>query len=340
MIYYDIKSKKDGKIIISNILACNEAKKFYENRNTKIKEIKAISRLKETSDFIVWIISVGDEDLFNSSKRFNLVVDTYEQLAEKFFNYFLTKMNAHSHTITTIQGQMTTKLEGIITRKQFRSNSYLESIDKIKNLLIGKEDEISETLFYLDKRLFDMRNQIDGFNLLYANADFLPRKEDYNPVNIKKVLLSIITPFLDQLRDNNIKLDIDSISEKYAQENKVDINYRFFNLALYNFFDNVAKYAKENSNLKITFNKQGNGFYILFDMISRYIEDHEFSLIFEDGYSGKHSTGKSGNGIGMFYTKKALNVTGLDIVLNSVTGVYSSGGIQYSNNVFKIFNVS
>ncbi|KKS92628.1 MAG: hypothetical protein UV68_C0041G0015 [Candidatus Collierbacteria bacterium GW2011_GWC2_43_12] len=339
MIFYEIKSKKDGKVIITNMVGFPEAERFDSDKNTKFSDIAAISRTKESNEFFVWVVSVGDKDLYNSSKRFGLVVEAYYELAGKYFEYFLTKMNAHSHTITTIQGQMATKLEGLVSRKQFRAQTYSESIDKIKSVISGKEDELSEILFYLDKRLFDMRNQIDGFNLLYANKNYALNPNDYNPVNVKKVLLSTATPFLDKLRENNVRLDIDGITEKYAQENKINLNYKFFNLALYNFFDNIAKYTKGNSDLKISFNKESNNFSILFEMISRYIEDHESELIFEDGYSGKHAAGKSGNGIGMFYTKKALNMIGLDISLGDVSDIHSAGGNKYSKNTFKIFNV-
>ncbi len=339
MIFYEIKSKKDGKVIVTNMTGFPNADRFTLNRNTKLADISAISRIKESNEFLIWVISVGDTDLFNSSKRFGLVVDTYFELAGKYFEYFLAKMNAHSHTITTIQGQMSTKLEGIISRKQFRAHTYNESLDKIKSIISGKEDELSEILFYLDKRLFDMRNQIDGFNLLYANKNLVLSPEDYNLVNVKKVLLSTVTPFLDQLRENKVRLVIDGITDRYAQENKVNLNYKFFNLALYNFFDNIAKYTKDDSDLKITFQKQSDSFSILFEMISRYIEDHEFELIFEDGYSGKHSAGQSGNGIGMFYTKKALNMIGLDICVQSVSGVYTSGENKYSSNAFRIFKI-
>lgn len=74
-------------------------------------------------------------------------------------------------------------------------------------------------------------------------------------------------------------------------------------------------------------------------MISRHIEDYEHDLIFEDGYSGKHASGKSGNGIGMFYTKKALNTIGLDISVGEVAGVYTSGDNKYSTNIFKVFDI-
>jgi len=184
-----------------------------------------------------------------------------------------------------------------------------------------------------------MKNQIDGFNLLYANTNLALKREDFNPVNIKKVLLSIATPFLDQLRESRVRLEIDSITDQYAQENKINLNYKFFNLALYNFFDNIAKYIKEDSDLKITFNKEKENFLILFEMVSIHIEDHEWDLIFEDGYSGKHAFGKSGNGIGMFYTKKALNIIGFDIHVDKVVGTYISEDIKYSTNTFKIFNV-
>lgn len=260
MIFYEVKNKKDGKIVVTNMAGFPHKEKFAVDKNTKLAGIAAVSRTKESSEFLVWVVSLNDRDLFNSSKRFGLVVDAYFELAGKFFEHFLAKMNAHSHTITTIQGQMSTKLEGIIRRKQFRSHSYSESIEKIKDLIKDKDDDLSEILFYLDKRLFDMRNQIDGFNLLYANTRTVLKEEDYNPVNIKKVLLSIVTPFLDQLRENRVRLDIDSITDSYAEENKVHLNYKFFNLALYNFFDNIAKYTKEDSDLKITFSKEKNIF--------------------------------------------------------------------------------
>lgn len=339
MIFFEVKNKKDGKMIVGNMSNFADSARFLTDKNTKIADIMAISRYLEKNHFSVWVISVNDNDLYNSAKRFNLIVNTYTELAESFSEHFLLKMNAHSHTITTIQGQMSTKLEGLISRKHFKSSTYVESIEKIEKLLSGKEKELSEILFYLDKRLSDMKNQIDGFNLLYADGGIMPKTEDYEFVNIKKVLLGIATPFLDNFRDKGVRLDVDNISDDYAQQNKINLHYKFFNLSLYNFFDNVAKYTKTNTDLKITFKNETQNFSILFEMISRHIEEDEFERIFEDSYSGRHSAGQSGNGIGMFYTKKALNMIGLDICVDSVNGAYTFNGDKYSNNIFKIFNL-
>ncbi len=339
MIFYEIKNKKDGKIIISNMASFEHANYFKDNKNQKIKEGFLISRLKEDDVFSVWIISVGNEDLFKSSvKKFNFLAENYLEMSKNFFDFYVNKMNGHSHTITTIQGQMLTKLEGLIQRKQFRSSSYSESIEKLKGLIFGREDEISEILFYLDKRLFDMRNQIDGFNFLYINNDINIDNLEHNPVNIKKVILNIATPFLDDFKKNKIRLNIESITDDFAQNNKIILNYKFFNLAMYNFFDNISKYSKEVTDVKITLDyKNENHFSLYFEMVSRYIDSDEINLIFEDGYSGKHSAGKSGNGIGMFYTKKALNIVGLDIVVDNIYGDFFYENNRYSTNVFKVY---
>lgn len=64
----------------------------------------------------------------------------------------------------------------------------------------------------------------------------------------------------------------------------------------------------------------------------------EGEKIFEDSYSGEHSAGESGNGIGMFYTRKALDIMNFHIKVIEVEDRFSFGGESYSNNTFRIFN--
>ena len=337
MIYFEVRDKNNGKIIIENISRFDCPLCLKENKNQTLRKEGIKSRYEEYGLFSLWFVADRDSDLLRSNSLFNKTMKMYANLAEIFWAYYIEKLKMQSHTLRTIHGQMKQKIEGVAEKKNFRGIDYAESKLKISHIISEDISGTADTLCYLNKRVSNLEAHIEGVDLM-CFSDILSYNVPFKKVNVKKVLLNILSPFLKDLNDKKIFLNI-CIDDQYAESNKISLNYKFLNLALYNFFDNVIKYAKNDSYVKVIFQSKNKGeFEIDFEMISCKIDKDELDKIFDCGYSGRHACG-SGDGIGMFYVKNFLKITKMDIF---VTPVYSEteeiSEITYTKNIFKIFN--
>ncbi|MEX2437861.1 MAG: ATP-binding protein, partial [Candidatus Babeliales bacterium] len=115
---------------------------------------------------------------------------------------------------------------------------------------------------------------------------------------------------------------------------RINLDYKMFNLAMNNFFDNAVKYSKQGEPIKVTFSKE-NG--IEFSMMSRHIEENELAKVFNEGYSGIHAQRDAGDGIGMSITDKALRLTRMKMVITpNYSESYTSQDNKYTRNIFKV----
>lgn len=332
MIFFEIK-QKSGEVVASNIHKCKHLSLFKENRNLTIRNKNLKSAFDEFDSVTVWLIIENDSDLLRSNKLFKKTMKIYANLSHDFFEYYFSKIRVHSHTLRAIQGKMKQKIDGLASKRDFDGKDYAESKNNISRKVESNIDKTADTICYLNKRVMEIDAHIEGFDVLYMGDE-----QDVNLeiVNIKKVLLNIFAPFLSDFMKKGVVMNF-MIKDEYADINKINVDYKMFNLALCNFFDNAIKYSKPYSNIDINFSKNGNEFTIEISMMSLRIDQDELSLIFDEGYSGRHAAHDAGDGIGMSVMKKALRLTGMDI---EVTPNYSESeivtGQRYIRNVFKI----
>ncbi len=333
MIYCEVRDK-NNEVIITTV------KNFagYEDilrapcKNLRQKTFKSEYRpYKDNSS--IWLIVDGDTDLINSSRLFAKTMTLYKDMAKYLFDSYLDKIRTHAHTLRTIQGKMKQKIDSLATRKDFRAKSYKKSKEKISKLISENLDKTSDIICQLNKRVAEIDAHIEGFDVLYLGDKSNFSKKQ---VDIKKVILNITTPFLLDFQNKGVKI-IYSFKDKYSLDNKVEINYKLFNLAYCNFLDNAIKYTLPDSQIVIDFNKKEDKFQIKIKMMSLRIDSDEIERIFDQGYSGRHAEADAGDGIGMSVIKKSLELMGLDIKINfdySKSAVLD--GRKYVENTFLI----
>ena len=180
------------------------------------------------------------------------------------------------------------------------------------------------------KRVADFQAQIEGFKLL-SNDEI---RLDLGMHNLKKVLLNILYPFYAEFHNKNVIVEI-QISDDVAEENKMKIDYKIFNVAMHHFFNNIVKYTKPNSMVNIRFDSLTNN--LTFEMLSVRIEQEEMEKIFELGISGANVGNLGGDGVGMFMVKKSLQFLGceINIISNYLTTIYLDD-VPYTENKFLV----
>jgi len=335
MIYFEIKNKFN-KTLCSNLSECDYIDEIPDEGKLILHGNKVRSGVKKENDILIRLISQNDDDLYASKRLFNKTISALSVMSCIFFEYYIGKIKNHSHTLRNIQGQMKQKVESLISEDvTTHSYGYDEFKGRIKEELSKDLDLTAEVICYLNKRIFDINAHIECFDVLY-----LDEKSDYNSIehNIKKILLRISQPFFEELKQKDVKVKF-LIEDEYAAKNKVILDYKTFNLAMYNFFDNAVKYTKPSSEITISFEKMKNYLQITIEMMSLRIEKDEVGKIFEEGYSGINAKNIAGDGIGMFTVREALKLNSL--LINVIPNYSKSevlNGDKYIENVFKITN--
>ncbi|MEX1014231.1 MAG: ATP-binding protein [Candidatus Paceibacterota bacterium] len=330
MIYFEVR-KENGDIVASNMQECPFLFLIGDNKNITLRD-KGIKSVFSNADGVnVWMVVDKDEkDLLNSNRLFNKTIKTHAVLSKELLNYYFGKIRVHSHTLRSIQGKMKQKIEGLVSKDDFRAENYAESKEKVGKKISSNIDKTADTICFLNKRVMEIDSHINGFDVLYMGDE---QETSFQNVNIKKVILSILAPFLDELSKKNINMEI-AIKDDYADSNRINLDYKMFNLAMNNFFDNAVKYSKQSEPIKVTFSKEDG---IEVSMMSRRIEENKLARVFDEGYSGTHAQRDAGDGIGMSITDKALRLTKMKMTITpNYSESYKSQDNQYTRNVFKI----
>src|SRR5690606_5725949 len=178
-------------------------------------------------------------------------------------------------------------------------------------------------------------------NLMKAEFDVYEMLDQENPIlnlaehPIHKILTLTINPFWLDLIEKKININI---QEFYG---KIQIDYKTMSVALSHVFDNATKYIISGSDFKITFEDTNEFIKIVFDMISLKINPEEIQNIFRENVSGRFAAenGLSGDGIGMFITKKLVELNNGTVNFQVNVNPHLNrtlDGLPYENNVLEI----
>jgi len=337
MIFFEVK-KLTGELIITNIAESKNFAFFSDNKNLKIKELCIRSGYKEIGEISIWIIVENEKSYVNSNRLFNKLFEAYLIVSQDYLRYFLKKIKIHSHTLRTINGRMKQKIDGLAKKEDFQGKNYQESLEKISKRASVNIQKTADTICFLNKRIGEIDDHIEGFDVLYMGDEKI-KDISLREVNIKKVMLNIISPFLSEFEEKGVDIRF-QIEDDYAEKNKIQIDYRLFNLAFNNFLDNAVKYTKPESVFLIGFEKKIDQFQIKFKMMSNRIDKDELNLVLTEGYSGRHALFAKGNGIGMSVVQKALELTKMEMIIQpEYSKSETVSGIKYIENrfIFKSF---
>lgn len=299
-----------GQIVYSNISDCDGYKLFSDSKeNCSRGGYKQVYR-----DFPfgnVRLLSDLNNEALSTAKIATRTAMAYASLSPIISDIKKTQETQYSifsHNLVTTHSRLQDEIESIISEdKLARALTYAEQVSAVKKSLQSDIDAASESVFEIAKRIIDLQAQITGFKVLSGEI-----KPDIWPQNIKKVLLNIIYPYYDDFRKMDVGIKI-YIDDTVAVNNLVPLDYKVFNIALHHFLNNIVKYAFPYSHVDIRFDAESKE--LSFDMISIRIEKDELDKLFDLKVSGKNSKGLSGDGIGMFMVKKALDLLNAEMII-------------------------
>lgn len=284
------------------------------------------------SDFVVEV-TTNDPDLSNSGKLFHRVVNACTPCVISIEKMFLDKIRDHAHSIKEIKGQIIQKIDGTFPWVDLQGMPFLKQKEELSLGIINNPEKFVDTFLYVQKRLIELDSHMVSFDILHLGEQIELTKL---PQNIRRAVLNIWHAFDASSVNTGLSLKFD-FDDTQAENCKITLDYKTFDAALYNFFDNAQKYAYPYSEIRIFFVQNQGSFKLIFSMDSLRIEQNELERVFERGFRGKNALTEKGSGIGLYVFKKGLEINGLS---SSIEPEYKTSkdynGKQYIRNKFLI----
>ena len=235
-----------------------------------------------------------------------------------------SKTKRLKHNINNYNAKIKDELEEIIPHESIYKKDWKETLEVIEQKISKETQSTAFSLMRIFKYINLINAEMDVYELLNDPFDFLELQEH----SIHRVVGTTIRPFwLDFVQNNN------PINMGMCYEN-VLIDYPTISVVLGHIWDNAAKYIGVNSPLNINFSTSSDYVILEISMQSIKVEQYECEKVFEENYSGRWAgcSGKDGDGIGMYISKKLIEMN--KGIMEFICGneVYRLDGIPYANN--------
>ena len=249
----------------------------------------------------------GDRDEIKSSRIFKSKIGFYFksmkgilEIKDKVISDSNKNTNRLVHNLVSLNAKNIQEVHALLPDLD-AFKSYKEKVSGIESLIHQNPKEFAMALGRIAKNNMAMKAEFSVYNKLFVLNSLAPLNKKPHP--IKKALLSVLHVFSPDLNDHGV----------YFSEIKntfdANMDYETFQVAMYHFFDNAAKYTLRDTAINISLSDPSKK-EIIVDMVSMKIEDDDFDLLYDDGYSGIYprSAGKCGKGVGMGLIRKLLGM--------------------------------
>lgn len=303
-------------------------------RSTKYKIFPGSGEKVIKSENGSLVLVIDDKDLLRSSRLWKKVGKMSLDIFDSVYDYYQDVYIAQSHTLKKIQGQLRQRIEGIIKHPLLEpAENYEQQKQIIVDLISKSPSDVADALIYLKKRVFELGAHMPSFEILHM-GEHLPLDKDRH--NIRRLILNVWHGFDDIFKQKGIRYKF-YFEDGIAEENKCLLDYKIFNNALYNIFDNAGKYCMPGSEVRFNFETEGEKFILSISMLSLPIEIEELSKIGTLGYRGKSCKDLEGSGVGLYIANKALRLNNLEFEIipgEAMVKVFEDK--EYRENIFQI----
>lgn len=224
----------------------------------------------------------------NEKDELNELAQNFNGMLERLENSF----DAQKHFVSNISHELRTPLSAIITELEFSSE---------------KEQTKAEYQQTIQYALDDARNMAKLSNSLMdlAKASYDPNEISFYEVRLDEILLESYSKILKENQEYKISLNIDSDTEEHQLV--IWGNEYLLRVAFNNLIDNACKYSPVHT-CRIDVKATNKKLYISFINTGITISQEDLLHIFEPFYRSEASKQEKGYGIGLFLTKKIIDL--------------------------------
>jgi len=252
------------------------------------------------------------------------IFSSLNNFKENLKNIEESKTKRLKHNINNYNAKIKDELEEIIPQDSIYKKDWKDAVSVIEKKIRDESQRTALSLMKIIKNINLINAEMDVYELLNNPFDYLELQEH----SIHKVVGTTLQPFWLDFVENKNPIHIGVCHEN------VMIDYPTISVVLGHIWDNAAKYLGVNSPLNIEFKVENDFVAVEISMQSIKIESNEYIKIFEENYSGYWAdySGRNGHGIGMFVSKKLveMNRGKLEFVCGNES--YRLDGIPYANN--------
>ena len=268
-----------------------------------------------------------------TKKTFNLCFEVFSSLVSSFDDSVKRKamksyeiVKALRHNVYGQLSHIQDEMKSLISFEDIPSKEWGDLVSYSSNKIISNSEDTAKSIYRTIKRTAIALSEFDAYELIHSSS--IP---DLYPHSIHKVIKLSLQPYLFDFWDNRIKV---SLGESYY---KTLIDYELVNLAFGHFWNNAIKYAKPDSEIRVSFSDYYTNIVISISMYSLAIAEGEIDLLTQKGFSGEYARGAklNGHGLGMYYINECVQKCNGTLSILRGTNITHSNNKPFAMNTFK-----
>lgn len=280
----------------------------------------------------------GTKAAQRACKVYLSLVSKFKQLEHSCKQKSDVQIRRFSHNLIKFQSRFKGNFSRLIPDKA-RSLPYDEFKAEVQQRISNNISSAAHDVAQMSNRAVDLDAQIETLRIL---CGFTGQEQRMYKVNLNKAMHRITNAFLDELSKKDIRV-LFNIKGSIEDQEKVPVIHSYFNVAIWQLFDNISKYTLPKTDINLTANLESNPKTMSISMTSVCIDEDELEVIFRENRQGRNvnneqntGLGKDGMGIGMFVVRKALRLMGAKIEAVNSGFFKEEKNHRYCNQCFLI----
>jgi len=234
------------------------------------------------------------------------------------------RVDAMFHNTRSLNAKLTQSLHLFVGYDAVYSQDHV--LDKIQERVQHQPRDAARTILHAMKCSGLIASEYNIFELLPPHVTLNER--DFEAHKIHQIVFLVLNMYIPELREKQVFVSLQECHDM------VSVHFESAKAALIHVFDNLSKYALENTKPYVEFKNEDGMLACYFDMQSLAVGRDESDLIYTPGYSGEEPAkhGLQGKGLGMGIIKRMMELNHGSVQFIAGAAPYGVNGREYAEN--------